>query len=679
MQTPRRLVLAWIAGVSALAAPVRADIVVFADGLVHNVSDNTYASDSILVEDPPSGISPTTLNLTAGTIGLHFQESEEEPFSVCWSIQAIASHGARANVNILGGSTLGTIESLDASCTIVDGGSVGAFCVRVGIRADAGDGSDTAVVRVISGSVLGAVEVRDGARATLEADSLSIDFNGVSVFAFGSARPAVANVEGGTLPGSVHAGARGFVTVANAGVGADLGGLSVLAHSGGVVKVAGGTHLGAVSVFQGGRVEIATGSFGADQAISLGARSGGVIQVSSGTFSGGAVAYPGGQLGIRAGSVGEIVRGIADQRSVHVNEASSVNLSGGSFSKGVLVAGGSMRIAAGSIGPGSPLGIGTEASVSAFANAPQTAEVQIFGGSFAQGFLAERNATIHVYGTGLAKSGGMVMGTLQDGTPIAVDYTESDNGQVLLHGPLEITGIPIASFGLEVGSDILFRLPSSLRPPEPDCLGGFELAPAVGFELARQGGLTFLVSEEATNPGEPDYQASVPIELVTLELASLDPVDVGSGTSQNLFVTLQDARGLHAADPPPGPASTGTLTLDFAMHTFTLTTEVFYDLRKGALTAPILASGSDTISTPSPAPWAPVPPPSAPADLPAGGFFPGVIAGGAHAFLLEGTSLSLTVQTPAGPKPASLPVLGLPGLILLASLLAACGVRRGSE
>lgn len=78
----------------------------------------------------------------------------------------------------------------------------------------------------------------------------------------------------------------------------------------------------------------------------------------------------------------------------------------------------------------------------------------------------------------------------------------------------------------------------------------------------------------------------VPIEIVALQLMSVNQFNLGTGTDF-LFVTLQSARG--------GPASTGTLTITFGPEgiphgTFDSTLNVAFDIRFGSLTGPIVFS-----------------------------------------------------------------------------------------
>lgn len=96
----------------------------------------------------------------------------------------------------------------------------------------------------------------------------------------------------------------------------------------------------------------------------------------------------------------------------------------------------------------------------------------------------------------------------------------------------------------------------------------------------------------------------IPVELVSLQLESVNPIDVG-GLPGVLGVTLQSDRGRNLTDPPDGPPSTGQLIIGFASDglggTFSSSFDVRYDLRLGGVNGPILRSGEEPIS--ATAPW----------------------------------------------------------------------------
>jgi len=102
-------------------------------------------------------------------------------------------------------------------------------------------------------------------------------------------------------------------------------------------------------------------------------------------------------------------------------------------------------------------------------------------------------------------------------------------------------------------------------------------------------------------PGNP----TVPIEMVALQLMSVNQVNTGAGAAF-LFVTLQSARG--------GPASIGTLTITFGPEgiphgTFDSTLNVFFDIRVGSLDGPIVFSNETAlVLMANDVPWSHFPP-----------------------------------------------------------------------
>jgi hypothetical protein len=164
-------------------------------------------------------------------------------------------------------------------------------------------------------------------------------------------------------------------------------------------------------------------------------------------------------------------------------------------------------------------------------------------------------------------------------------------------------------------------------------------------------------SSKFTTPPEPDV-GLIAIELVALQLRSVDPVDLGAGLDF-YYITLQESTpslGEMAItfDDPDG----GTFDSSFA---------VFYDLRIGALDGPIVSSSSFDMTS-SDNPWDRTPPPGAP-QIPgvntllngldqAADFWPiGVVEHDS-----PGTAHQKVRSTP---EPTSLLLLSLGGLVLL--------------
>jgi hypothetical protein len=101
----------------------------------------------------------------------------------------------------------------------------------------------------------------------------------------------------------------------------------------------------------------------------------------------------------------------------------------------------------------------------------------------------------------------------------------------------------------------------------------------------------------------PDLD-TIPIELVALQLRSVNPFDPGTGLGIH-YVTLQSLRG--------GPASVGEMEISFANDDgglFISLLNVYFDLRLGALNGPIVHSDMLQLRA-APSTWGRIPPPGA--------------------------------------------------------------------
>jgi hypothetical protein len=107
---------------------------------------------------------------------------------------------------------------------------------------------------------------------------------------------------------------------------------------------------------------------------------------------------------------------------------------------------------------------------------------------------------------------------------------------------------------------------------------------------------------DAVLPGIPGG-VTVPIELVALQLVSVQPIDLGAGLD-HYYITLQSVRG--------GPASTGSMTIQMQIlddnlpgtpqGTFDSFFDVFFDIRIGSLNGPIVNSQVLTLTSQG-TPW----------------------------------------------------------------------------
>lgn len=98
--------------------------------------------------------------------------------------------------------------------------------------------------------------------------------------------------------------------------------------------------------------------------------------------------------------------------------------------------------------------------------------------------------------------------------------------------------------------------------------------------------------------GSPGGQATIPIEMLSLQLQSVAPVDFGLGLDF-YYLTLQTTRG--------GPATAGQMVIKFngtepvqltdSHGTFDSFFDVFFDVRKGSLTGAIVLSDHLVLSS----------------------------------------------------------------------------------
>ncbi len=143
-----------------------------------------------------------------------------------------------------------------------------------------------------------------------------------------------------------------------------------------------------------------------------------------------------------------------------------------------------------------------------------------------------------------------------------------------------------ASFTVHSGWDLLQTLPGTTFGGAP-----FQGVPLGSYDFGgglQSIGLTDTIvrrQSDLTVPG-PGNSGTIPIELVALHLQSVVPVDFGGGLD-TYYITLQTERG--------GPASVGQMTINFGPEanphgTFSSFFDVFFDVRKGSLSGPILLS-----------------------------------------------------------------------------------------
>jgi hypothetical protein len=134
-------------------------------------------------------------------------------------------------------------------------------------------------------------------------------------------------------------------------------------------------------------------------------------------------------------SIFEILGGVI-QADATAYESSLIDLHSGAvqddlraFDNGVIF------IFGGVVGPGAI--VASDSSV-----------INISGGAILSDLLAQDSAIIQVFGSGLTLSGGLLTGTLQDGTPISRNAATTGDGLIVLHNvpePSSFLGLAIAA------------------------------------------------------------------------------------------------------------------------------------------------------------------------------------------------------------------------------------------
>lgn len=127
-------------------------------------------------------------------------------------------------------------------------------------------------------------------------------------------------------------------------------------------------------------------------------------------------------------------------------------------------------------------------------------------------------------------------------------------------------------------------------------LTAYDFGGAIGPQYVA-GTDTIIQRKGAATPESP----TIEVEIVALQLVSLQPVQIPyTPVPTQVYVTLQSHRGASPLDPPPGPPSTGKLTIQFndvnSGGTFDSFFDVFFDLRYGSIHGPIFFSGNDRLA-----------------------------------------------------------------------------------
>ncbi len=133
-------------------------------------------------------------------------------------------------------------------------------------------------------------------------------------------------------------------------------------------------------------------------------------------------------------------------------------------------------------------------------------------------------------------------------------------------------------------------------------LGTFNFGGTVGVQNTGSTDTILQRLASATVASPPGTAPAINIQVAALQLETVAPVNFMGDGLANYFITLQSTHG--------GPASNGTETITFASNnggTFNSSLDLFFDIRMGSLTGPIVES-TDVVLTNSGTAWGRTPP-----------------------------------------------------------------------
>lgn len=179
---------------------------------------------------------------------------------------------------------------------------------------------------------------------------------------------------------------------------------------------------------------------------------------------------------------------------------------------------------------------------------------------------------------------------------------------VICAAVLLMSGGTLRAGVVEPGFDLFATQPGTTfmgAPFQGVPLGTFNFGGTIGVKPVGDTDTIVQRLAPASAPTPPGGSSTIPIELVSLSLVSVNPINLGAGTNF-YYITLQSQRG--------GPTSPGQMAINFDSGngggTFDSFFDVFFDVREGALNGPIVAS-ADAQLTNSGANWDRTPPPGA--------------------------------------------------------------------
>lgn len=179
--------------------------------------------------------------------------------------------------------------------------------------------------------------------------------------------------------------------------------------------------------------------------------------------------------------------------------------------------------------------------------------------------------------------------------------------RALLPGILAAGLLPFTAFGqltVDAGYD-LFQTTAGTTFAGVDFMGvpigNYNFGGSIGVKNLGSTD-TLIQRTSVASVGSIGNSTSVGLAMQDLQLESTAPVSFMGGPTLNYFITLQSLHG--------GPASGGSIDITFnagGSGTFSSSLDVFFDVRAGSLTGPIVYS-SDLVLSGSGNPWSNVPP-----------------------------------------------------------------------
>ncbi len=161
-------------------------------------------------------------------------------------------------------------------------------------------------------------------------------------------------------------------------------------------------------------------------------------------------------------------------------------------------------------------------------------------------------------------------------------------------------GISQADYIIEPGFDLFKTDSANINLPGLGIVP-FQGVPLVSYDFGGSAGVqiigntdTIVERMDQASVASPDNNDVIDIEIVALQLRSVDKINLGPGSDYH-YATLQS-----------GPTSSGTADISFFSQdagVFDSNFTVYFDIRKGSLTGPILASASKTFTATN-VPWA---------------------------------------------------------------------------